>query len=119
MTETIDSLADLGPIIEALSPSTIASALDRERPYDGQPWTDHGERGKTLVSGLTMRDIHDCYIIGAYQSSGLPESEYPESVYELPWDEIDPIAVAQNMVCEIERRMGIFPNIPTTEGASR
>lgn len=25
----------------------------RDRPYDGQPQTDEGERGRTLVEGLT------------------------------------------------------------------
>ena len=36
-----------------------AFRMDRDRPYNGQPHTDCGERGKTLVEGLTMRDISD------------------------------------------------------------
>jgi hypothetical protein len=36
----------------------------RDRPYDGQPQTGQGERGKTLVTGLTMRDISDCFVKG-------------------------------------------------------
>ncbi|MEJ7830279.1 MAG: hypothetical protein WKF91_18870, partial [Segetibacter sp.] len=43
---------------------------DRERPYNGQSWTDHGERGKQEVKGLTMRDISDCFIKALLKSSG-------------------------------------------------
>lgn len=100
--------------------------LDPKRPYDGQPHTDAGERGKTLVAGLTMRDVCDCFVIGWLMASG--RSSLAESgtasyndVYEpgirldgsgLPDDDIDPLAVMQNMTCEMERRMGIFPNLP-------
>jgi hypothetical protein len=35
---------------------------DRERPYNGQSWTDEGERGKTEIKGLTLRDVRDCLI---------------------------------------------------------
>ena len=34
-----------------------------------------------------------------------------QDVYKINWDEVDPIAVCQNMSCEIEKMMGIFPNI--------
>ena len=36
------------------------------------------------------------------------------------WDlnEIDPIAVFQNFSCEIERLMGIFPNVPKLDYSS-
>jgi hypothetical protein len=98
--------------------------LDPQRPYDGQPHTDQGERGKTFVNGLTFRDVCDCFVIGWLQASG--RSSLAESgaasyndVYEpgvkmdgSPDDDIDPLAVMQNMACEMERRMGIFPNLP-------
>ena len=90
----------------------LDAAMDPQRPYDGQPHTSSGERGKTIIEGLTMRDLMDCYIIGCYQSSPLAPAEYPETIFDLPWDQIGPMAVAQNMLCEVERRMGIFPNIP-------
>ena len=92
---------------------------DRNRPYDGQPHTDQGERGKTLVSGLTFRDVCDCYVIGFLMATG--RSSLAESgtatyndVYEAAKQDsgFDPLAVMQNMTCEMERRMGIFPNIP-------
>lgn len=128
---------------------------DRERPYNGQPWTDDGARGKTEVRGLTMRDIRDC-LMKAFLLSGATK-EYLEAdeflkcwdfsncktdkdkptptqylldnqdkyvftkvetgnwrhqdVYKLDLSNIDPIAVAQNMSCEIEKMMGIFPNV--------
>lgn len=128
---------------------------DRERPYNGQSWTDDGERGKTEVKGLTMRDLRDCLIKAMFHASP-PSQEYwdnftkcwdffdseedqwkptqylidcinqgkfieqkiklgtwrTQDVYKLNWEEIDPIAICQNFTCEIERMMGIFPNLP-------
>jgi len=36
----------------------------------------------------------------------------PQDVYKIDWNNIDPMAIAQNLTCEIEKMMGIFPNIP-------
>lgn len=106
------NIEELGDIFEKLDPSDyITAKMDRNRPYDGQPHTDTGERGKEIIKGLTMRDVRDCFVVGCFEASGLPPSKYPSSLYELPWDEMDPLAVCQNMTCEIERKMGIFPNI--------
>jgi len=133
---------------------------DMERPYDGQPHTSLGTRGKTLVEGLTMRDIKDCmvkgFLIAAGKSSFLeiPISEwdkwwvykgrdkYDDGIYEPTpemkerlkknefvgdnvkcgtWrymdiyhieNDFDPMAVLDNTMCEIEKMMGIFPNVP-------
>lgn len=90
----------------------------RDRPYDGQPHTDNGLRGKTLVSGLTMRDIADCIIMGMLESS--PEPAIQHLVEDGTWvyddaysvGDIDPIAVTQNALCNVEKMMGIYPNIP-------
>jgi hypothetical protein len=68
---------------------------DRERPYDGQPWTAHGARGQTVISALTMRDIGDCIARGAVLVDG---SVRP--------------AVIQSALIEIEKLMGIYPNVP-------
>lgn len=129
--------------------------MKRNRQYNGQSHTDQGERGKTLVEGLTMRDICDCFIKAVLISSPPKikdfydrHSEYIKydeignqvltqkaldniddlisykvnaeiweykDVYSANWDEIDPIAIAQNLTCEIEKMMGIFPNLPKTE----
>jgi hypothetical protein len=133
---------------------------DRERPYNGQSWTDEGERGKTEIKGLTMRDIRDCLIKAMLVSS--PSKKYldedftkcwdfskclndgdkptptqylidrqnetdfistkvdlgtwrPQDVYKINWQDVDPIAICQNLTCEIEKMMGIFPNIPEAQ----
>jgi hypothetical protein len=128
---------------------------NRDREYNGQPWTDSGVRGKTEVKGLTMRDIKDCLIKAMLLSGASKEyleadefmkcwdfseckkdgdepkpTQYlldnqdkyvstkvatgnwrPNDVYKLNWDEMDPLAVASNMTCEIEKMMGIYPNL--------
>lgn len=109
-------------------------SMRRDRPYNGQSHTDHGLRGQTEVKGLTMRDIRDCFIRAFiishpfYKEGTLitiqPNEEYIREaekgvdaqlngncVYDMVGD-IDPIAVAQNLTCEIEKLMGIFPNVP-------
>lgn len=73
----------------------------RDRPYSGQPWTAHGTRGETLVVGLTMRDIGDCIARGAHLARG-PETD----------PGIDTTAVIQSVLIEIEKAMGIYPNVP-------
>jgi hypothetical protein len=134
---------------------------DRERPYNGQPHTDHGERGKTEVRGLTLRDICDCLIIAMLKSS--PDKDYLDKekeflkcwdystdppkptqylldmqkqgkyistkadtgdwryqdVYKINWNDIDPLAIVQNMSCEIEKMMGIFPNISNIKSTDK
>lgn len=90
----------------------------RDRPYDGQPHTDQGERGKTPVSGLTIRDVCDCIVMGMLESS--PNEAVRDTVLNGTWmykdvyaiGDIDPIAAVQNAACNIEKMMGIFPNVP-------
>ncbi len=118
---------------------------DRDRPYDGQPWTCYGERGKTEVKGITFRDMKDCLIMAMLESAPLSkefEHNYTQyykdgkptqklideqdmhihakvelgtwreqDLYKINWDNIDPVAVTQNMTCRVEKMMGIFPNI--------
>lgn len=92
----------------------------RDRPYDGQPHTDFGERGETEVTGLTMRDISDCIAMGMLESS-LSSALYDtvlhgtwvyNDLYAIDLARIDPVAVIQNAMCNVEKMMGIFPNIP-------
>ena len=103
--------------------SDHSNVCNRDRPYIGQPHTYTGERGKQEVSGVTMRDIVDCFVMGALLSNGCDQldlynavesDEYAtqEMLYKLDWSKIDPVAVAQNMTCCIEKRMGIYPNVP-------
>ncbi len=79
-----------------------AMIAHRERPYNGQPWTSFGERGKTLIKGLTKRDIGDC-IARAFIQSIPPE----EGIDGMGWT-----ALIQNTGCNIEKMMGIYPNLP-------
>lgn len=103
---------DLARIMEGLCPSSLAAHLDRDRPYDGQPHTDTGERGATEIHGVTFRDLRDCFVRACYEASGLSIREWPGSVYDLPWADMDILAVAQNLGCNVEKYMGIYPNIP-------
>lgn len=89
----------------------------RNRPYDGQPHTAEGERGKTLVEGLTLRDVLDCFAMGmldasyeeALQDAAERETWIYNDLYQL--EEFDPVAAIQNAMCRIEKMMGIYPNI--------
>lgn len=106
----VDEIEMIPGLLEYISPSGLPGS--RDRPYDGQVHTDLGERGRTEVRGLTMRDLRDCFMRACFLSSGLPESEWPASIYKLPWATMDPVAISQNLTCEVERMMGIFPNVP-------
>lgn len=108
-----------GQLIEAPSEPTTS----RDRPYDGQSHTDNGLRGKTIVEGLTMRDIADCYYRAILHSSGdtlLNEIADSDDIarikhmvwHDVNWSAIDPVAVQQNLTVNIEKMMGIFPNLP-------
>ena len=86
--------------------------MDRNRPYDGQWHTDQGERGKTLVDGLTMRDIADCVVMGFLAAGGsYPEDPTYGDMYKVE-EAPSPFALVQNTMCNVEKMMGIFPNIP-------
>lgn len=104
---------DLARILEQVAPSSLVAHLDADRAYDGQPHTVNGERGQQMVEGLTMRDITDCFVRACYESSGLPIKQWPGSVHDLP--DLDLMAVSQNLGCNIEKRMGIYPNVPHVE----
>ncbi|MBA7676069.1 hypothetical protein ES703_84309 [subsurface metagenome] len=82
----------------------------RNRLYNGQPWTNEGNRGMTEVKGLSMRDISDCLWFACYDSRP-PGTPIIKSVEDLPFKDMSIEAIAQNLSCWIERYMGIFPNI--------
>jgi hypothetical protein len=108
-------------------------SMQRGRPYSGQPWTTDGVRGNEIIRNITFRDMRDCFVRGfilSHQSykEGTMEPVEPNytlitecqkgvnaaicqnDMYTLVGD-IDPMAVWQNIHCEIEKMMGIFPNI--------
>jgi len=90
-----------------------AYSMERDRPYDGQPHTSAGERGKTKVEGVTFRDVSDCIILGLLESTGEPLKENPveNDVYSVDWNDIDFMAVVKNSLIRIEKLMNIYPNI--------
>lgn len=94
-----------------------AYSLDRDRPYDGQAHTDGGVRGKTLVEGLTMRDVADCVVRSFLICAGMKrECPIHDDLYSIPdLNELDPGAVVSCVTNEIEKMMGIYPNIPRPE----
>lgn len=63
----------------------------------GQPQTFQGTRGQTEIKGVTFAEVYDIV---------LRKLEYfhPERS--------DPDAFCQDMCCEIEKKMGIYPNVP-------
>lgn len=99
------------------------TSMKRDRPYNGQAHTDTGQRGATKIKGITFRDLRDCYIRAFALSAGVQfpglhdqacrgeDAQLSENdVYGIG-DDVDPIAVLQHMSCEIEKLMGIYPNI--------
>ncbi len=93
----------------------LNDVTDRDRPYAGQPWTSDGDRGRTLVEGVTMRDVRDCFILALFSSQPYGEVR-PETVDDLYLQELSLEAVSQNLACWLERYMGIFPNLPDSRG---
>jgi hypothetical protein len=113
-------------VLEDAFPESYQRGMLRARPYEGQPHTDYGERGKTEIHGITFRDLRDCFIRACCLSAH-PHRLYEEAlkgehallaesdIYDLPWADLDVVAVAQNLSCEIEKLMGIYPNVPALD----
>lgn len=106
-------------------------SMRRDRPYNGQPHTCTGTRGATEIRGVTFRDLRDCFVRAVLLSTGAEvidgvdmRPRYEEAnkgeaaalcendLYGFNLDKLDPMAIAQNLACEVERVMGIFPNVP-------
>jgi hypothetical protein len=111
--------------------------MRRDRPYNGQPHTNTGIRGSTEIKGITSRDLRDCYIRAILLSTGAQkigdkdmrplyeEADKGENaalcetdLYGFDFDKLDPMAICQNLCCEVERVMGIFPNLHANQQAT-
>lgn len=103
---------DLAAHLERISPSALAAHQDHDRPYEGQPHTDYGARGAQQIHGLTLRDVRDAFVLAFFEASGLPPEEWPPTIDELPVDQMDLMAVASQLSCALEKRMGLWPNVP-------
>lgn len=99
--------------------------MERDRPYSGQPQTSTGQRGATEIAGVTFRDLRDAFIRAVFLSAGDQAPHWFEEakkgpaaalcaadLYTLDLNRLDPMAIEQNLGCEIERLMGIYPNVP-------
>lgn len=131
--EILDQIPVVGgpnaEIVETRFSDTLSSVmgdknniLDSNRPYAGQPWTNNGARGKVRIQNITFRDLADCLLRAIILSEGsltdklwaaqAENQPFPqESIYEVDLGKIDAIALCQNLTCEVEKAMGIFPNI--------
>ena len=109
-------IVGMDTLSDALYAMSNDSPRDRSRPHDGQPQMFVGSRGKTVIRNLTYRDVADCFVIAfvacthGRNRSNSADLSYND-VYE-DGEEIDPLAVMQNMLCEMEKRQGIYPNVP-------
>lgn len=126
------SVPDLEKAFDSLEGSGLYRN-DRERPYNGQPWTDQGIRGQTEIKGITFRDLCDCIVQAMLVCSNNPEHQKSvfeindefkntkyaakgtwrsKDIYNIDFNDIDPGAIIQNVGCFVEHYMGIFPNLP-------
>lgn len=91
------------------------------RPFTGQSHTDQGERGKTEVKGIRFRDLADCAVRAFVDSCPDVSDELRKrrddgtlnynDLFTFNMDEMDPVAFIQNLGCQVEKMMGIFPNV--------
>ena len=122
VTIPVVELEDFG---EAIIQMAGPKSMKRDRSYSGQSHTDNGIRGQTEVKGLTFRDLNDCFVRAILLSAPhLVPKLYDEALkgenaelngnvlYAFDLDQLDPIPIGQNLSCEVERVMGIFPNAP-------
>lgn len=99
--------------------------MQRDRPYTGQAHTSMGERGKTEVSGISFRDLRDAFVravalaaadqnpaLYAQAAMGEHGTVCANDLYELDLNKLDIMAVEQNLSVEVEKMMGIYPNLP-------
>lgn len=79
----------------------LATLFHTERPYLGQPQTVHGKRGKRKLRGLSMRDVGDAIARAWAQSARSNANGF----------QVDLEALIQNTTMNLEKLMGIFPNV--------
>jgi len=120
-------MINLEEIIKEATGSDLGD-MWRTRPYDGQPHTNTGTRGKTEIKGITFRDLRDCFIRATFMAANDQRPDLYEealkgergyiaedALFSIDWNKLDPMALLQNLSCEIERLMAIYPNVPKLE----
>ena len=107
---------------------------------DDPTWKNKLKLAISDRSHVTKRDLKDAFVIALVQSTTASDLEHIDSdglcpipgcdrlacklergelevddVYRISDLDFDPIAVANNMLCEVEKRMGIYPNTQAPE----
>lgn len=96
--------------------------INKQRPFTGQPHTHVGNRGKTEIKKIIYRDVFDAVVKAIALCAGDSkmreradnETLLIKDLYDIPEENlrtIDPVAVAQSVCVEIEKRQGIYPNV--------
>lgn len=89
--------------------------LDPNRPFLGQQHTYTGERGKQVLHTVRMRDVHDLvlkHIAHACGDDRDPDEIILDDLYKYDLNQIDPLGLVIELCSDIERMMGIYPNVP-------
>lgn len=118
--------SDRDTMVESLQAAivkTLGGTTNAERPFAGQPHTMQGDRGRNEVSGLNFRDISDCLVRAMAWSANdqlteeaiarIDKDQFTyQELFDINFNDTDPVAIIQNLCVEIEKRMGIYPNVP-------
>lgn len=121
VTEGKFSALDRAETVDEFFAAIDAEGFMRERPYTGQNHTCSGERGRQVVTDVSMRDVRDCLFLALFEAAGVTTPDFRLTIgdaYKLNLNEVDILAVAQNMCNHIEKRMGIYPNVPGLKESS-
>jgi hypothetical protein len=98
-------------------------SMSRRRPH-GKPMGRYGlARSAVPVCNITLRDVHDAYVRAVCRCSDDPEMAEDAlngenaklNSYMIADKQTDPIAVGAALLEEIEKLMGIYPNLMGVE----
>ena len=68
------------------------------------------------LRGVSISDLCDCYILACYEASKIEPKNYPHSISDINFGDVDPHLLLQYLVRNIERLMGVYPSVsPKTE----
>ena len=94
--------------------AVFSENLDPNRPFTGQPNSLAGERGNQLLYNIRMRDIQDLILkhIAHMCADDRNDNEITiDDIYKYDLNDIDPLGLVVEVCCDIERMMGIYPNL--------
>lgn len=101
----------------AEQPQTFLSRRGQTELILARP-QDHVVDQRRSTHVVTMRDVYDSVVVGLLYAAGVTHNQQKSAGFD-PHDvdlsEVDISAVAQNACCEMERRLGIYPNVHTSE----